>query len=452
MRVLPRWICYVRQRGVLAGLLLAGLVVSGTGADADVYAEATSGQARVVTPEYFGIHFHRLVLRPGEKAIPTQWPAMSFGSLRLWDSVTRWADMAPSAGQWNFERLDTYVNAARQNQAKVLYTLGSTPRWASTRPDERCPYGQGCAAEPVRMAHWEEYVRRVSRRYRGGIETYELWNEPYFSDFAIDRKQPVAFFSGSVSDMVEMARLARKVLDETDPATRLTTPGFLGGGQRHLDLFLTAGGKQYVQVVTYHFYAANAAEFARKVVEVRAIMRRHGVEKLPLWNTESGVETWPVGKPLPPDFENHPDAKNAAARMAQMLTLGAAAGLERFYYFAWDNDWYGMVSRNGTRLPGYEAMKKVQDWLIGAQLAGCTEQPTQAVACRGEMDGQPFLIAWADAAGARTLRLPTGTTVVRIEPLHSDTPAPSYTVKREAISVLLGLAPVRIVLAYVPAS
>lgn len=301
------------------------------------------------------------------------------------------------------------------------------------------------------MAHWEEYVRRVSKRYRGGIETYELWNEPYFSDFAIDRAQPVAFFSGSASDMVEMARLARKVLDETDPGARLATPGFLGGGQRHLDLFLGSGGKRYVQVIAYHFYAENAEEFARKVVEVRGIMRRHGVDKLPLWNTESGFETWPVGKPLPPSLDGYHDARNAGARTAQMLTLGAAAGLERFYYFAWDNDWYGMVTRNGNRLPGYEAMARVQQWLIGARLTGCAAQPARAVACQGELDGQPFLVAWADAEGTRVLRLPNEMKAIRVESLYADTPAPSYTAKEGTISVALGPAPVRIVLARSPA-
>lgn len=431
----------------LAGLILAGLLLSGAGKGADVYAEATHGQVRVVTPEFFGTHFHRLVLRPGEKAVRTQWPELPFGTIRLWDSVTRWADIAPKAGYWNFERLDTYVHAASEHHAKVLYTLGSTPRWASPRPDERCPYGFGCAAEPVRMEHWEEYVRRVSNRYRGGIETYELWNEPHFSDFAEDRARPAAFFSGSVADMVEMARLARKVLDETDPGARLATPGFLGGGQRHLDLFLRSGGKQYVQVITYHFYAGNAEEFARKVIEVRGIMRRHGVENLPLWNTESGFESWPVGSPLPADLADLPSARAAGARMAQVLTLGAASGLERFYHFAWDNDWYGTVTRSGTRLPGYQAMSRVQQWLIGARLTGCSGQDAGAVACRGDLDGQPFLIAWSDSPGSRVVRLPENAMPVRVETLYGDCSVPSHMLKEGVLRLALGPEPVRIVLA-----
>lgn len=431
---------------IRVSLVAVGLVVCNASVGGDVFSEATRGHERVVTPEYFGIHLHRLVLSPGEKAVRTQWPALSFGSLRLWDSTTRWADVAPSAGQWNFERLDTYVHAAQQHHAKVLYTLGSTPGWASARPEERCSYGQGCAAEPVRMAHWEEYVRRVSKRYRGGIETYELWNEPYFSDFAIDRAQPVAFFSGSASDMVEMARLARKILDETDPGARLATPGFLGGGQRHLDLFLGSGGKRYVQVIAYHFYAENAKEFARRIVEVRGIMRRNGVDKLPLWNTESGFETWPVGKPLPPSLDGYHDARNAGARTAQMLTLGAAAGLERFYYFAWDNDWYGMVTRNGNRLPGYEAMARVQQWLIGARMAGCASPNRGVVSCRVELDKQTFLIAWASQLGEHSLTLPDGMKPSGVETLLSTTPPPAYRARRGFVQIALGSEPVRIAL------
>lgn len=434
------------SRLLLAGLALLLGVPSHAAIGGDIFAEATGGQSRVITPEYFGIHFHRLVLTPQEKAVRTTWPPLSFGSLRLSDSVTRWADVAPNPGQWEFDRLDTYVAAAQAHQTSVLYTLGSTPRWVSKRPEERCPYGFGCAAEPVRMAHWEEYVRRVAQRYRGLIETFELWNEPSFSDFPQDRAQPVAFFSGNAADMVEMARLARKALDETSPRARLATPGFLGGGQRHLDLFLGSGGKNYVQVIAYHFYASNAEEFVRKVLDVRAIVRRHGVDKLPLWNTESGFEIWPEGEPLPPGVKEHLDNAGVGARTAQMLVLGAAAGLERFYYFAWDNDRSGMVTRSGDRLPSYAAAARVQEWLIGARMMGCSSVSPGAVSCQGEIKQQPFLVAWSDRPGEQSIKLPRNYEVEGVDPLFPEGPSPSYAVRNGQLRLTLGMAPVRILL------
>lgn len=433
----------VKQFLVILGLAL--LVTSRSSCGADVFADATAGQDRVITPEYFGIHFHRLVLQSQEDAVLTQWPALRFGNVRLWDSGTRWADVAPKPGQWNFDRLDAYVGAAKAHGASVLYTFGSTPRWASARPDERCPYGFGCGAEPVRLAHWEEYVRRVAQRYRGLIGAYELWNEPYFSDLARDRAQPVAFFSGSIADMVKMARTARQVLDETSPSTILTTPGFVGEPER-LDLFLGAGGKAYVQAVSYHFYSGGAEGFVRRILEVREVMRRNGVEGLPLWNTEQGIEVYPEGTSLPTYVNERLTRKEAAARMAQVLVLGAAAGLERFYYYAWDNEHSGMVTTRGERLPAYEAMARVQAWLIGSRMKGCASPSRGMVSCRGESGQQTFLIAWASQPGEQSLKLQKGTKVSGVETLLSSTPSPAYRVRRGFVQIALGPEPVRIML------
>ena len=120
------------------------------------------------------------------------------------------------------------MSRVQENGASVLMVLGSPPRWASARPDEPGPYGPGCAAEPANLDDWDRYVSAVVRRYKGRITTYELWNEPYFSDIPTDRDQPGAFFSGSVATMVNLARRTRAVLDRDDPKAVLLTPGFVG--------------------------------------------------------------------------------------------------------------------------------------------------------------------------------------------------------------------------------
>jgi hypothetical protein len=427
----------------MAGVLLL-LAQSSAAVSADVYAQATAGREKVVTQEYFGIHFHRLVLNPDEKAIRTMWPSLAFGSVRLWDSGTLWSEVAPKAGQWNFGRMDAYVGEAGSHGASVLYTLGGTPRWASARPEERCSYGYGCAAEPVRLAHWEEYVRRVAQRYQGQVGAFELWNEPYFSDIARDRGRQ-AFFTGSVADMVGMARAARRVLDEASPGSILAAPGFVNGPDR-LDLFLEAGGKDYVQAIDYHFYATDADHFIRQMLEVREIMRRHGVGDLPLWNTEQGVEVHPDSSPLPREGAQVLTRKTAAARMAQYLVLGAAAGLDRFYYYAWDNDRSGMVTRSGDRLPAHDAMARVQAWLIGARMKGCASPARGLVVCRTEREGQAALIAWASHSGEQALKLPGEGEILGVETLLPDTVQPAYRAQRGMLKIALGLEPVRIAL------
>jgi hypothetical protein len=249
--------------------------------------------------------------------------------------------------------------------------------------------------------------------------------------------------------MVEMARVARQVLDKTSPGTILTTPGFVNGPDR-LDMFLGAGGKEYVQAIAYHFYCRDADQFISQILEVRAIMRRHGVETMPLWSTESGFEVYPENSPLPPGVAERLNRTEAAARMAQVLVLGAAAGLERFYYYAWDNERSGMVSTRGERLPAYEAMTRIQSWLIGSRMKGCASPNQVLVNCRIESGQQAYLIAWSSQPGEQSLKLPEGMKVSRMETLLSSTPLPAYRARRGYVQLALGSEPVRITLSVYP--
>lgn len=432
------------MRLVFLGLIMLDSLVGAcwAGDAEDPYAKATFSRQAAISDAYFGMHFHRLVLNPGEKNLQTHWPDSSIGALRLWDSGTLWSEIAIQPGQWKYDRMDTYVEQAIAHHAKVLYVLGGTPRWASARPDEQCSYGFGCAAEPVRMAHWEEYVRRVAQRYKGRILAYELWNEPFFSELK-KQKGGSDFYYGSVTNMVEMAKIARKVLNEVDPKAILATPGFTGNPNQ-LELFLSSGGKQYVQAVAYHFYSENSEQFARHLLEVRAIMKRQGLEKLPLWNTETGLEVYPPDQTLPSGAQRLTRAE-AASRMAQFLVLGAAAGLERYYYYAWDNGRSGMFSAEGFRLPAFDSYEKVVSWLTGATMHGCEGMSPNGVRCQGEREGKRFLIVWAEKETIYTIPVPTGQHVVSVEKLFTSSTQP-ITVPDRFPKLMLGSEPMRILL------
>ena len=416
---------------------------------ADTYADVTSGSQVVVDKSYFGTHFHRLVLNDNEKKqgkFKTKWPSQHIGAVRLWDSRTRWADIALAAGQWNFERMDTYIEQATANQAMILYTLGSTPKWASLRQEEKCSYGFGCAAEPVRIAHWEEYVRRVVQRYRGKIAIYELWNEPKFSDIARDRKTfslgIAGFYTGSIANMVEMARVARKVLDKEDPTAILSTPGFVNGPDR-LDMFLAAGGKQYVQAVAYHFYSENSHYMVNELLAVKRIMKKNDVEHLPLINTETGVEVLEVND-HPSGIATHTQVE-AAEKLAQYMLLGAFAGFQHYFQYAWDNYRSGMFSKTGERLPSWDGYDKVHSWLLGATLQGCVSMLPSGVRCKGERGGQRFLFAWAEKEAIHAIPVPDGQRAVSVEKLFSTTPQ-AIGGRDRSLKLKLGNEPVRILL------
>ncbi len=409
--------------------IAALMLCSATASDALLIEPARP--ARVPDSAFFGTHFHQLVAPAGKS--PTAWPTGQIGSLRLWDSGTRWADIEPVRGRFEFDRLDAHVQQARANGANVMLVLGSPAPWASARPFEAGPYGPGSAAEPADMAAWERYVGAVARRYKGRVTQYELWNEPYFADLSADRGHPSAFFTGTVATMVELARRTRAVLDREDPQAVLFTPGFVGGVER-FEMFLAAGGGTYIGGVSYHLYADDEREFLALLRNVRAVMARRGIAALPLYNTESGFA---VQATLPPLDEQRRDA---AALLARTVIVGAFGGLDRFYQYAWDNGRMGMQDDARRETPSLAAFTSVRRWLLGTTLAGCRTLEANLVRCEGVRGGARLWVVWRPAASAPVrmrMRLPDGAQVLLIE--HA-LDGPMGTA--DARSVQVGAAPV----------
>jgi Glycosyl hydrolase catalytic core/Beta-galactosidase len=366
-----------------ASALLAATSCASMGAD--VYRQATP-TPRQVSKAFFGVHVLYLVPRQGRS---TAWPDAPVGIIRLYDSVVRWADIEPQRGRWQFDRLDGYVKLAEQHGAEVNYVLGSPPAWASARPTEKCPYGLGCAAEPADLSDWETYVRTLARRYKGRIAVYELGNEPKF--YASPEQFPGGFFSGPVEKMVAMGRIAQRVLREEDPHARLASPGF-DGGAKWMEMFLAAGGKSVIDILAYHFYAPDVPGFAQQVVTVRDAMARQGIASMPLWNTESGFEVdEPGARSLP--YKRITRDEQAAA-MSQTMVIAAAAGIERFFVYAWDHLSMGMVDATDSRYPAYAAVARTATWLNGATMSGCRQDESGTLACNGDGDSGPFTVAW----------------------------------------------------------
>ena len=94
----------MRRRALCAALAGSALLGMGTAAPYGVTALSGPGfRQKMIGAGYFGMHFHRLGRQPGEPA-PTAWPEHAVvGTVRLWDSGTRWGDVAPIPGRWNFD-------------------------------------------------------------------------------------------------------------------------------------------------------------------------------------------------------------------------------------------------------------------------------------------------------------------------------------------------------------
>jgi hypothetical protein len=330
----------------------------------------------VIPSSYFGMHIHHLTV-----PTPAPWPSIPLPQWRLWDAAVTWPDLEPNRDQWRFDTLDGYVAMAQKHGTALLLPLGGSPHWASAHPKVQTNYYPGFTAEPADIEDWRNFVRTVATRYKGRIQAYEIWNEPNLQDF----------WTGSMEQMITLTKEASQIIRSIDPGALIVSPAATADyGIPWVEEFVKKGGAQYVDVIGFHFYVnphTLAPEDMLPLIQrVQKVLADNGVKK-PIWNTETG---W-----LPPaKFDSD---ELAAGYLARAYLLSWAAGVERFYWYAWDNDSLAIVTyreNQRTITPAGNAYKVMEDWLIGARMDSCAESADHTWTCQLIRSGKKQWIVW----------------------------------------------------------
>lgn len=340
------------------------------------------------------------------------WPGLGTHIVRLHNTLTHWKDVEPSNNGWNWKRLDAIVDYARRNNPNgtLLYTLGLTPAWASSNPTQWSLYGNGAAAPPANMEDWRDYVRNVARRYVGRIRYWELWNEPDYR----------GHFTGSMAQMVTMARIAREEIKAADPANVVISPGLTTGqGASFLDSFLAEGGGQQVDAIGYHWYTDIRPEALRASIEnVRQIMRNHGIGAKPLWNTEGAPlcnREWQDCGTWVPSLQ---DQRSAGTRALLMM---AAKGVANFNYYVWEiGDPLSQLVKPDWVTPtsAAQAYGEMVRWLKGARIVDAFRVNENIHVFRLNRGSENYTVLWS-AAGNTVVNLPSAWGATRLRKLDT---------------------------------
>lgn len=281
------------------------------------------------------------------------WPSAPFGTLRLWDAGTSWASLEPQKGEWNWQPLDDWVAAAEAHGAPdILLTLGQTPAWASSNPDDVNYIGAGAPAPPADIQDWRDYVTAVAQRYKGRIRYYEIWNEP----------NDPTYYTGSVAEMAELTAEAYRILKAVDPDNVVLSPAPYEPG--YLDQLLKAGVGSNVDEIAFHLYETPPENTAAALFDVRLVMERDGAGAMPLWDTEGASGDSTVPEPL------------AAAYLVRKYLVDLAFGSTRFDWYAWGKATAAFVGteENDPRklTEAGRAFGIVMSWLKGATFTGAS--------------------------------------------------------------------------------
>jgi hypothetical protein len=342
----------------------------------------------------FGLHVNSIASAPPSKPVLT--------SVRLWDAGVRWDEIEPEPNTYRWDALDNAVaNAEAGGATDILYVLGSTPRWAARDPDIPGLYGPGTTSLPRRTSDFVDFTRDVTKRYKGRITAYQIWNEA----------NTRSFYEG---DWVALAKLTRRAYDTIkllDPpalvvgASSTVIPGKLFQEEsffvRYARAIHEAGDP--VDAMAVHLYPVDTSKGPdARVGSIRAaqrVMNRVGINR-PLWDTEVNYGDRRPGLP-----QVVPDPQTAVTYVARTYIDSVRMGIHRTYWYGWDTHILGidLTDPNTSAVtPAGRAFLTVRQWLTESRLAGCEESEGLAVCHFGDAEGEPFSIVWS-ISGATTL-------------------------------------------------
>jgi hypothetical protein len=318
------------------------------------------------------------------KAVGVNW-------VRLHDAGTEyigWSYLEPEKGRWQFRDAD--LQRYRDHHLKILGLLSTSPGWASNLGKPASDYFDRYL-EPLSMDDWANAVRTIVGRYRGLIDSYEIWNEPWgssFWSFKVDPKRGRNWsdrFVPSDTPSKDYARLQKAAYCAAhDVFPQVTIVGFntygAENGTKWTKDVLDFGGLDACDGVSYHHYEHGLTGFPNDPTErayraaVGPILEKLGRVPKPVWMSEGAPLSGDVSNgfyryTLP--YENGNDNWRIADRMARFVIGRKANGeAHEFLYtmhghstFGGSVEWTTLVTAEGFLHPSGAAHSALA-WLL----------------------------------------------------------------------------------------
>ena len=327
------------------------------------YIWARVPRPRDIAPEdsFFGTHF---LLTPEYCAIAR---AVGMRWVRIHDSsrITKWATAEPDPGDFRF--YDEAVDTVRASGMRILGMLDGAPAWANARqdikPDDYWMNHYALPDAPGALDSWKRYVQTMTGHYKGRIDYWEVWNEPWNADPPFFKGTP-AFYG----ELLKAAYPAAKAGNEQSVVIGIDT--YPGAGDAFTEGAMKASGPDFYDVFSYHDYFGAlkvgpdpaAQQHAR---QFRAVQEKYGAVK-PVWISE--------GSPVDPASFYFPGGditvlRKHASDFVRFYVSTMSTGAQKFFL-------YGMFghSLSGATNSHLEHDRAIRVSLVsGAHLASLTD-------------------------------------------------------------------------------
>ena len=363
------------------------------GARSDVASRATDAQQFKgplwsIAPQPVGGEFFGQTLNTDTGSMP----GFPTGSARLWNSETRWGTIEGERREYDWSILDRAVRNAQRDRLPVLFTFGGTPLWAAPN-GRRSDFSDSSASPPDDLADWDHFVEKVAERYRGRIESYELWDYPSHK----------GVYAGKLSTLAEMVERAARIIRRVDPEARIACPSFGSlwseQGRELLRKFIRTGAYESCDAAALKMPPREPAgppeEFIELSRQVYSLFYEEGVPEVELWNTGPDRDI-NLARPL--------DARHARDYAVRFYLAGLYSrhyGVRRMYFYNWGSTRLPLVVQpvGGRPTEAGLRMGRLKRWLAGARIGSCGEGRRMGLAegaytCRFVRDGKPLVVVW----------------------------------------------------------
>jgi polysaccharide biosynthesis protein PslG len=187
----------------------------------------------------------------------------------------------PGWSKWGFNRVDDVVRMTNQRNLKVSFTLAGTPGWANGH--------KGSAYLPDNPARYAHAIRYLAHRYRGRVQSWEVWNEVNGGQY---------LKGATLREYKQLLCKAYPAVHRGSPKARVISAGTGGVDYKWIRRFYAANTKSCFDVLAIHPYlntrspyygwGGRTPQWLVNMHKVRRTMKRHHDAKTPVWFTEFG--------------------------------------------------------------------------------------------------------------------------------------------------------------------
>ncbi|HEY9773093.1 MAG TPA: hypothetical protein V6C81_04725 [Planktothrix sp.] len=317
---------------------------------------------------------------------------LSFGSVRLWDDGVKIDQLEKDPNAWG--TLGNLVSTAHDNNKQVMYTFGNSGTSGTV------PTAASIDALAKKLAQWSANEKKPGGN--GGIDTYELWNEPNASGYW----KPSAGddWTQSATELANINAIMIKDIKEYDPTAKIASPALsfdtnatgVQGIQTFDDTYFSQLSKdgllKDINQVDFHGYTDGSTQTPEQLTQDVAMMKQikdtYGLSSDPLVDSEDsfGKDVW------------NTDPQTQADYLARKMILSEFSGVTPGYYGYGFSTWGTLTADGkpgGASTPAMQAYEQADKWLDGAQLDNLNHDGDVWTATLMR-DGEQETIAWAE--------------------------------------------------------